>query len=203
MSYAEHRKTAEAMKADRVKRYSSGGDIASDKAMIRKAFKQHENAEHGGKHEKILKTGGAVPAARADKKARGGSAHKKGHPNVNVIVAGSPSAPPAPPQKVPVPVPVPMRPPMGAGPMGPGGPGGPPPMGPPPGAMGPGGPPPPGLRPPGMARRGGAIAKAAGGSVNKPLVPMDAGGGGGKGRLEKVRAYGAKPRKAKGGRACA
>lgn len=61
--------------------YSTGGDVKADKAqdaaMIRSALRQHENAEHGGKHEQIkLKRGGKVKGgaceARPDKRARGG-----------------------------------------------------------------------------------------------------------------------------------
>lgn len=116
-------------------------------------------------------SGGSVPAM-----ARGGGAksrHHAKHTTVNVVIPQSASA--APPRP-PMPMGMPPRPPMGAG-------------APPPGAMpppglagpGPGGPPPglagglpPGVRPPGMKRGGG----------------IDAGGGGAKGRLEKIKAYG-------------
>ena len=38
---------------------SDKGDMAQDKALIKKAFKQHETAEHGGKHVALkLKKGG-------------------------------------------------------------------------------------------------------------------------------------------------
>lgn len=75
--------------ADRGKRmlgeggYKAGGKIdphsdkAADVRLIRKAFREHENAEHKGKHEKLkLKAGGKVPGkkakARPDRRARGG-----------------------------------------------------------------------------------------------------------------------------------
>ena len=53
-------------------------DKAADVKLIKKAFKEHENAEHGGKHEKLrLRRGGKVkggkkPEARPDRRARGG-----------------------------------------------------------------------------------------------------------------------------------
>ena len=48
--------------------YAKGGtadnrDLAQDKKLIKKAFRQHENAEHGGKHSELkLKNGGMVDA---------------------------------------------------------------------------------------------------------------------------------------------
>ena len=80
---------------------------------------------------------------RPDRRARGGrTGHKKGHTNVNVIVAPHPGGGAPPPMAAP---PMPMaRPPM---PMPPPGAGGPPPgAGLPPGLAGPPGMPPPGLR---------------------------------------------------------
>ena len=57
---------------DRPARKSGGKvnnkDVAQDKKLIKKAFRQHENAEHHGKHEELkLKKGGTA------KKARGGN----------------------------------------------------------------------------------------------------------------------------------
>jgi len=52
----------EFMKADKTKKFKEGGkaDMAQDKAMIKKAFKQHDMQEHkGGKGTKLaLKKGG-------------------------------------------------------------------------------------------------------------------------------------------------
>lgn len=158
-----------------------GGDVAQDKALIKKALREHENQEHGGKHAKIkLKHGGMVhgkhPAHRMDKRARGG---KVGHgkPAVNVIVQtsnpaekqmamqqgmklGAAMGGPKPPM------------PMAGPPPGAGGP----PMGSPPPGMPPGGMPP---RPPGL-KRGGKVPELTGGA------------GGAKGRLQKAKDYGGK-----------
>lgn len=57
--------------------YASGGDVAQDKRMIKSAVRQHEVAQHGGKHDPL-------------KLARGGSV-KKPSTTVNVIVASNPS----------------------------------------------------------------------------------------------------------------
>lgn len=55
--------------------YATGGDVKQDKAMVRSAVRQHETAQHGGKHTPL-------------KLARGGSV-KKPSTTVNVIVAPS------------------------------------------------------------------------------------------------------------------
>lgn len=109
---------------------------------------------------------------RLDRKpfANGGAVKKSKGTTVNVIVAPQGGGqPPAPPMMPPAPPPPMMKPPM------PTGAGAPPPGGGPemPGAGG---------MPPMMRARGGR-------------VPMDAGAGGGKGRLEKIEEYGdrAKP----------
>lgn len=124
--------------------------------------------------------GDAAPK-RLDKpgrKMKGKDKKKDAKTNINVVVmAGKGDQPPGAPAGPPMPPPGPM-----AGPPRPmpGPPPGPPPGGP----MGP---------PMGMHKNGGKVAAfAKGGKV----VPMDAGAGGAKGRLEKVKAYG----KATGGK---
>lgn len=162
--------------------YKKGGavkhaDEAEDKKLVKKMLKKHD------KGEKLKKGGyvqGGVPKKRLDKPsrkshddamkphlARGGkAAHKggKGKTQVNVIVAGGgkPGGAPMPPPGAAMPPPRPMPPP-GA-------------MPPPAGAMPPGA----GMPPPPMHKRGGAI--------KEPKYPLDAGSGGGKGRLEKAAA---------------
>jgi hypothetical protein len=102
---------------------------------------------------------------------KGGGRTKKGM-NVNIIIA--------PPQPKPM-MPTPGALPPGAGPVGLHQGATPPP------AMPPGGAPPP-MGPPPMARKdGGGVV----GHFAKPgAYPLKNGGGGGKGRLEKIRAYG-------------
>lgn len=128
--------------------------------------------------------GGSIPGDEGEGRARGGKSGsrghgKKGHTNVNVIVA--PPHPPGPPGGMMPPpgmAPHPPMPPPGAGgPPGAGLPPGLPPGGPglPPGAAGPGGPPgAPMMKPPGM--KVGGLVKAGSGS--------------GEGRKDKIKAYG-------------
>lgn len=173
--------------------YAKGGavhsDEAEDKALIRKMVKKKDLKEHKAEGGFVH---GGMPKKRLDKIsrqtakgdanamqpyppgkekfARGGKVKAKGKTQINVIVGhGAPQA-----QPVPVPVPAggapiaprPIMPPPGAG--------GPPPMGP-------GAPLPPGAGMP-MRARGGKVPK------------MEFGGGGGKGRLEKIKSYGIKPK---------
>ena len=197
MSHAALRRTSHAQHAAKLRGYAEGGDVAQDKAMIKKAIMEHENHEHDGKHTRLkLKDGGmvagkgAMPRMDRARHARGGATkgHGKGA-HVNVIVG----APGGAGLGHPVPVPVPV----------PGGAGGPPgmpaampprpPMGPPPPGMGPPG---MGMPPPGMMphKRGGRVGLAKGGRVlpdmKAPKVDMDDGAGGGLGRLEKIKDYG-------------
>jgi hypothetical protein len=116
-----------------------------------------------GKAKPVMNSDGMAPASRMDRAPRAaGGRTPKGKTTVNVIVAPQGGDKP----------PMPMAMPTGAPAMAPK-----PPMmpyGPPPGAM-----PPPGMGapPPGM------MARKTGGRVN-----MDAGAGGGLGRLEKIKA---------------
>lgn len=172
-------------------------DEAEDKKLIKKEV---------AKARIKLKTGGAAegdePKHRADRMSRGGKSkgHKGGHTTVNVVVAGQH------PKPVPVPVPKPVPVPVDPNAIAAGGP--------PPGA----GPMPPGQdpnAPPLGLKRGGRAKRADGGSADlkmesqrdkikglpdgqfakggrtkKMPVPMNAGAGGGKGRLEKIKDYG-------------
>lgn len=68
---------AEAVARLRKSGYASGGDIAQDKALVKKAIKEHDDQQHGGKQTHLrLRRGGNVGGAKAmprlDKRARGG-----------------------------------------------------------------------------------------------------------------------------------
>lgn len=163
--------------------YKLGGeaeDDREDRKIAAGAVHKHEHHMHKGEPLTKLKHGGHAGGHKApqrlDKMARGGRAPKK--VEVNVIVPHG--------------APHPGLPPPGAAPPHMGGPPitAPQPVGVPPGAgMGirpglPAGQPPMGLRPAGPLgfKRGGRTYR----------YPIDDGAGGGEGRLEKARAYGAK-----------
>jgi hypothetical protein len=145
--------------------YATGGDVKQDKQMIRSAVRQHESAQHGGKHSPL-------------KLARGGSV-KKPSTTVNVIVASGGASNDA--QSLRGSMQRGMHaPPMGAGasPMTP--PMAPPPAAPPP--MNLGGPP-LGMQPKplGMGAPGGPQFKRGGKIPMKPMAKgagRRAGGGG-------------------------
>ena len=183
-------------------------DVTEDKKLIKKAFRQHENAEHHGKHSELhLKKGGYANKKRGGSMSvsdgslegtrpvggrlarhRGGSA--KGKMNVNIIIAQKPSDgaqamhPPGGPAPA-RPITVPPAPPPGAPPMGAGAPM-PMPMPMPPPPMGGGSPMPP---PPMGRKHGGKVGHRS----YKSVKDMDAGAGGGEGRMEKIKIYGLKP----------
>jgi len=170
-------------------------DEAQDKKLVKKAFRQHENAEHGGKHSELkLKkggmagnyTGGTRPTGGRVAKAGGGllnamnddapKSKKSGKTNINIIINphkmdNQPPAPgaPMPPPPRPMPPPMPPMPPQGVAP------GGMPPGMPPVGG------PPPGMLP--MPRKSGG---KVGHRSYSSYEDMDAGSGGGLGRLEKI-----------------
>ena len=117
---------------------------------------------------------GARPKGGREARASGGKAGK-GKMNVNIIIGGhgQPQQPPQPPAGPPPMAPHPQMPPP------------PPPQMPPQSAMPPGaGAPPPGLVPP-----PGPMPRKSGG---RAYLDMEYGAGGGKGRLEKIKAYGNK-----------
>lgn len=172
--------------------YSSGGDIAEDKALIKKAIGEHDKQLHGGKHTKLkLATGGNVHGGKSH-----GRLDKKGRGHVNVIVnsgAGQAEKQQAMHQGMQAGVALGAR--AAAAKLGGGG-GGPPrpPMAAPPGPAAPlGMPPGPGGAPPlpagpmqmrpapgmgGPMRRGGVVD-----------MKLKTGSGGGLARLQKNRSY--------------
>lgn len=179
--------------------YRAGGHV---KAEVVKGVHAHESALHPGEKKtpaKKLKDGGCADGGmakpRADRLKRGGKAHghkgHKSHTTVNVLVGRSH------PQPVPVPKPVPVPVPAGGPPGGPiAGP--PPGAGPMPSPDGGGAPPPMGLK------KGGRVASDSGRDKKGGMpeghfkkggrtkgYPIDDGSGGGLGRLEKAKAYGA------------
>lgn len=165
--------------------FARGGSVHSDEkqdeALIKREVKKSAL--------KKLKDGGCADGGmakpRADRLARGGKAKKHKGTTVNVIVGGQHAAPPMP---VPKPVPVPV-------------PAGPAAAPPPPGMAGPGGPPPPmGLKRGGRAKcsTGGNSQRDEKGGMPKghfkrggKTYPISDGAGGGAGRMEKAKAYGA------------
>jgi hypothetical protein len=177
-------------------------DEAEDKKMITKAVHEHEDHEHGGKHTKLkLRDGGHTDGHEGKKhlakRARGGGMKHKGGKStkVQVIVApqgdtegarqqglqqgmqqGAVMGARAAAQKM-----AGARAGAGAPPGAPPGGGGPPQPSPGGGGgMAPAGPP----RPPTMAPQQGMM-RAKGGKVE-----MEAGSGGGEGRIEKMKDYG-------------
>lgn len=209
---AEHEKRKRAR--DMLSRggYSAGGHLSkhtdknASKHEIVDAVHEHEGALHKGSPKTRIRlrdgglAAGGMARPRGDRKSRGGKG--KGHTTVNVVVGHGGSQP----HPVPIPVPVPP----GNG-MPPGGPPMPPDptMGAVPGGLagaGPGGPPIPGQKHGGRTgyKRGGSVKI---GSQRDPIkgmpmgqfkkggrtsYPIEDGAGGGLGRLEKAKEYGAK-----------
>ena len=161
---------------ERAKKLLSASHKKGGKADMMKSMSKKGNGGLTGAAPTAFPVGGNSPRKRQDKRQRyatgggvedGASKKKSGaKTEVNIVIAGKgdQGAP------MPQPVPAPMGPPPGAMP---------PPGGMPPRPMPPGGMPPAGMRPPGAMRRGGGV---------KEEYPIDAGAGGGKGRLEKAAA---------------
>lgn len=174
-SISSFKRQAASDQAAKVRHHADGGraDAAADKKLVVKAIRQHENAEHDGKHSKLhLATGGkAMPRMDRPGYAKGGRTKHGAKTHVNVIVApqggGGGPGPGAAPPMMPHPPMAPPAPPPGAPPMAPPRP---PMAGPPVGA---------GV-PPMMHAAGGAVKGTKDGA------------GGGLGRLEKIKMYGKK-----------
>lgn len=177
------------------------GDKQEDEKLIKKAMREHDHQQHGGKHTRLkFKDGGAIEgeaaAPRLDRpgRAKGGKTGKGGgKTHVNVIVApqnhSEPQMPGGGPMGAMAPHPMPAPPPPAA----------PPPPGPP--GVPPGASPGPGM-PPRMAgppvgagvpmhNAGGRVGRKAGGMVgpaedDKMPVTKLAGGRSGEGRLAKA-----------------
>lgn len=157
-----------------------GGKVHSDAAQDRKLIHAMgcQCAKCGGGRVGKDKGGAIYGGTRpvAGRLARKGGGRTKGKTNVNIIITqpGGMGGPPMPPP--------------GAMPPPPGGPVGLHQGAPPPAPMGP----PAGATPPMMARKsGGRTVEKDGGKLAKPgAYPIESGGGGGLGRLEKAKAYG-------------
>lgn len=165
---------------ERAKKILSGRKSGGKADMLKSLGKKSKSGLSGAA-PKAFSASGLSPKMRQDKIQRkskpdayaagggvDGDAPKKksgAKTEVNIVIAGKGEQGASMPQPVPVPMPPP-----GAG--MPPGPPRPPMGGPPPGGMPP--------RPPGAMRRGGGV---------KEEYPIDAGAGGGKGRLEKAAAY--------------
>lgn len=178
--------------------YKSGGHVKKgEKGEAAKDVHKHEAHLHPGKPKTKLKDGGHAhghkPKHRADKKSRG-----KPHTQINIINSAHKQAQPVP---KPIPVPVPAG---GPGPMA-GAPPGAPPMPPPDQSGGMAGPGPMGLKRGGRAKgeKRGTASNSQRESLSSQVppghfkrggktYPITDGAGGGKARLEKKRAYGAK-----------
>lgn len=180
-----------------------GGHMKGDDEKIATGVHEHESAMHPGKKKTPIRlrdggvAEGSEPKPRADRMSRGGHAkHKgKGHTTVNVMVGSGH------PQPVPVPVPKPVPVPVNAGAGGPPGAG---PMPMPPGGVPDPNAPPMGLKTGGRAKKDKIDSqrspikgisdgqfKKGGRTRSKYTAPMEDGAGGGLGRLEKAKAYGA------------
>ena len=170
-------------KGGRVKKASGGeahSDEKEDRALIDKMVKPSARKAKGGEVVGNTEVTGTRPTGGRLARKDGGRSGK-GKMNVNIIIAQKPDSamgaggPPMPPGMPPHPIPPPMMPPGAMGGM----PSGMPPMG--------GGAPPMGAGvPPGMPP---ALPRAAGGRL---FPKMEAGAGGGEGRLEKLKEYGDK-----------
>ena len=183
----EGRRMADAMDGARsdISRSMRSGDDYDDnykKGGYAKKKRGGSMSVSDGSLEGTRPTGGRLA------RRRGGSA--KGKMNVNIIIAQKPSDgaqamhPPGGPAPA-RPITVPPAPPPGAPPMGAGAPM-PMPMTMPPPPMGGGSPMPP---PPMGRKHGGKVGHRS----YKSVKDMDAGAGGGEGRMEKIKIYGLKP----------
>jgi hypothetical protein len=165
-------------------------DAAMDKKLIKAEMSKHAKGctckacggSAGYKSGGVADPSGTRPTGGRMARKSGGRAKGKTNIHINIIAGEKHPEGMAPPMGTPGPMPrppMPVAPPMAGG-------AGMPPMGPPPGLMG--GAPPPGLGVPPPAM--GPMARKAGGRVGNRTYSsykdMDAGAGGGLGRLEKT-----------------
>lgn len=172
--FASHKGQAVAKR--RAKSMAGGhSDAAADAKMIKAAMGAHDKQQHGGKHTDLAVLGEKSKFARGGRTKRG-KGKKGGNTKINIAILGGGKDQGAP---------APDMPPLG-------------------GAMAPPPPPPPGAGAPPMGGLPGGLPPPGGAPGMPPKMPPMARGGKvamkggaetGPGRLDKIKAYGAKAKK--------